>query len=201
METVKRYLEILHKAQAAGDTNQVRHLEGWRAAKNTTMVLLYGQGKVSLGQVMEWAKPKPKDHLARVELELAKGIPEAVKFAQELMRFGIDPMALDRVRKARISRMEGQCAELRDQIARNRPKQLATIIRKSGAAVVVSGQSQKPLTEHELRVQIATLESENRARAKKLAEAERKRGVTVELSAEEKARLTQAHTAKPMVIK
>jgi hypothetical protein len=201
METEARYREILHKAQAAGDVQQVRHLEGWRAAKNTTMCLLYGQGKCSLGQVMEWAKPKPKDHLARVELELAKGIPVAVAFAQELIRYGIDPMALDRIRKARITRLEGQAVELRDQIARNRPKQLATIIRNGIAAVVVTGQSQKPLTEHELRVQIATLESANRAIAKKAAEKDRKAGITVELSAEERAKIMQAHKQKPQMIK
>lgn len=201
METIKRYLEILHKAQLAGDTNQVRHLEGWRAAKNTTMVLLYGQGKVSLAQVMEWAKPKPKDHLARVELELARGINNAVAFAQELMQYGIDPVALDRIRKARISRLEKQVGELKAKIARNSPKQLATIVRATGEAVVLSGQNQKPLSEHELRVQIAVLESENRAKAKKIAEADRKRGIEVELTEEERARLTQAHTNKPMVIR
>ena len=150
---------------------------------------------------MEWAKPKPKDHLARVELELAKGIPVAVAFAQELIRYGIDPMALDRIRKARITRLEGQAVELRDQIARNRPKQLATIIRNGIAAVVVTGQSQKPLTEHELRVQIATLESANRAIAKKAAEKDRKAGITVELSAEERAKIMQAHKQKPQMIK
>ena len=197
METEKRYLEILAKAQAAGDTNQVRHLEGWRAAKNTTMILLYGQGKVSLAQVMEWAKPKPKDHLARVELELAKGIPEAVAFAQELMGYGIDPIALDRIRKARITRLEKRAGELRGSIARNRPKTLAVI---AGATVMV-GSNPKPITEHELRVQIAILESENRAKAKKIAEAEMKRGIEVSLTEEERIRLIQAHTNKPMVIR
>jgi len=201
METEARYREILARATAAGDVQQVRHLEGWRAAKNTTMVLLYGQGKCSLGQVMEWAKPKPKDHLVRIELELAKGIPQAVAFAQELMAFGIDPYHLEAIRRAQVTRLQGQVEGLRDQIVRNRPKQIATIIRNGIAAVVVSGQSQKPLTEHELRVQIATLESENRARKKKLAEAERKRGVTVYLSADERKKITEAHTHKPQVIK
>jgi len=201
METEKRYLEILAAARARGDVNEVRHLEGWRAAKNTTMCLLYTQGKCSLGQVMEWAKPKPVHHLARVELELAKGIPVAVAFAQDLMRYGIDPMALDRIRVARITRLKGQVEGLKDQIARNRPKELTTIIRNGIAAVVVSGQSQRPLTEHELRVQIATLESANRAIAKEHAEAERKRGVTVVLTDAERQAITQAHANKPIVIK
>lgn len=201
MDTVKRYLEILHKAQAQGDTNQVRHLEGWRAAKNTTMCLLYTQGKVSLAQVMEWAKPKPKDHLARVEIELAKGITEAVAFAQELMSFGIDPEKLDRVRRARITKLQSQADGLRAEIATKRPKELATIIHNGIAAVQRSEKAPVELTEQQLRVQIACLEAANRAAAKKLAEAPHKKGFEVTLTEAEKAALLASLLPPKQVIK
>lgn len=182
----KNYSKLVAYARAKDLIHDTRHLEGWKDTKNAELRRLYVAGKVTPERGIA-AKATAKDHIAAIKNGL-----DPIKLAM----LGVDLKKLASVEARMLG--ERKAAPVREAKAKEAIAPKVMVVLKSGESksVVKATVSGPKLTntQREAAQAVAYAEKANEARLAKAAQDAAGKSVT--LSAQEVAKLTQAHAHK-----
>jgi hypothetical protein len=184
----KNYELLLTQARAKGEVKQVRHLEGWRSVKKTSLLYLYTQGKVSVQLAMKY-KPTAKHHLAALDTGKIS--------INDLVKVGVNLQNLENYRTRRLNFVNRAVKNAEKVIVASK----VMVKNRFGETISCEVKTKIRPSQQQVAVAVAVAQAEERARAKKASARVRERGYEVQLTEAQKVELMQKLVVRPLVIK